>query len=89
MRLHGPDPVTGQPVCKNGPGSNSDFNNNFTFARVRMQRNRGMLGFAFRYEMIHFATQFLFDLTDPSGENQAFLNSTRQWTLSFEAGVLF
>ncbi len=39
--------------------------------------------------MIHFATQFLFDLTDPTGENQAILNGTRQWTLSFEAGLLF
>jgi len=84
----GNDPVTGQPTCTNG-GSAADFNNNFTFARVRVQRNRGMLGLAFRYEMIHIASQFLFDLTDPTSENQAFLNNTRQWTLSFEAGVSF
>jgi hypothetical protein len=85
----GPDPVTGQPSCTKGPGSSSDFNNDFTFARVRVQRNRGLVGMAFRYEMIHLAAQFLFDLTDPTSENQAFLNNTRQWTLSFEAGVFF
>ncbi len=85
----GPDPVTGQPSCTKGPGSSSDFNNNFTFARVRTERNRAMIGLAFRYEMIHLASQFLFDLTDPTSENQQFLNNTRQWTLSFEAGVFF
>ena len=56
---------------------------------MRTQRNRGLIGLQFRYEMMHFATQFLFDLTDPSGEGQQFLQSSRQWTLSFEVGVYF
>ncbi len=89
----GPDPVTGQPMCKNalpsGAPNNSDFNNDFVFAKVRTERNRGIVGLDFKYEMLHLAGQFLFDLTDPTAENQAFLQSTRQWTISLEAGVYF
>ncbi|HEY2364792.1 MAG TPA: hypothetical protein VGH87_00355 [Polyangiaceae bacterium] len=89
----GNDPVTGQPVCKNtlpsGAPNNGDFNNNFVFQKVRTERNRGIIGLQFRYEMMSFASQFLFDLTDPSAEGQQFLQSTRQWTLSFEVGVFF
>jgi hypothetical protein len=83
----------GEPVCKNtlpnGTPNNGDFNNNFVFSRVRTQRNRGLFGLQFRYEMLHFAGQFLFDLTDPTGEGQTFLQASRQWTLSFEVGVFF
>ncbi len=89
----GPDPVSGQPMCANklpnGAANNSDFNNNFIFEKVRTQRNRGIIGLQFRYEMFHFAGQFLFDLTDPSGEGQQFLQNTRQWTISLETGVFF
>ena len=89
----GVDQTTGQPVCTNklpnGQADNYDFNNNFTFDKVRVQRNRGTIGLDFRYEMLHFAGQFLFDLTDPTAENQTFLQNTRQWTISLEAGVYF
>lgn len=89
----GPDPVTGQPTCKNtlpsGAPNNADFNNNFTFAKVRTERNRGIVGLQFKYEMLHLAGQFLFDLTDPTAENQEFLQNARQWTISLEAGVFF
>ena len=89
----GPDPVTGQPTCNNsypnGAAANGDFNNNFVFNKVRTERNRGIVGLDFKYEMLHLAGQFLFDLTDPTGENQQFLNNTRQWTISLEAGVYF
>ena len=92
--FQGVDQTTGQPICKNNiPGTttpnNNDFNNDFTFEKVRTQRNRGIIGLDFRYEMLHFAGEFLFDLTDPTGENQQFLQNTRQWTLSFEAGLYF
>jgi hypothetical protein len=89
----GADPVTGQPMCKNtlpsGAPNNGDFNNNFVFQKVRTERNRGIIGLQFRYEVISFAGQFLFDLTDPTGEGQQFLQASRQWTLSFEVGVYF
>jgi hypothetical protein len=89
----GADPTTGQPMCNNklpnGQPNNSDFNNNFVFNKVRTERNRMLLGLTFRYEMIYAAGQFLFDLTDPTSEDQQFLQSTRQWTISFEAGVFF
>ncbi len=89
----GPNPTSGQPMCTNklpnGSVNNSDFNNLFIFSKVRTDRNRAIIGAAFRYEMIHVAGQFLFDLTDPTADNQGFLNSTRQWTISLEAGVFF
>jgi hypothetical protein len=89
----GNDPATGQPDCTNklpnGQANNSDFNNHFIFDKVRTTRNRGIIGLAFRYQWLHIAGQFLFDLTDPTADNQSFLNATRQWTLSLEAGVFF
>jgi len=89
----GADPTTGQPVCKNtlpsGAPNNGDFNNNIVFEKVRTERNRGIIGLNFRYEMMTLAGQILFDLTDPTGEGQQFLQPSRQWTLSFEVGVFF
>lgn len=89
----GPDPSTGSPVCanklSNGNDNNSDFNNNFIFQKVRTQRNRGIVGLTYRYEMLYLAGQFLIDLTDPTIEGQTYLQNERQWTLSFEAGAYF
>ncbi len=89
----GPDPVTGQPMCKNalpnGQPNNGDFNNNIVFGKVRTNRNRGIIGLAFHWEKVWFAGQFLMDLTEPTADNQAFLNPTRQWTISTELGVHF
>ena len=77
--------ANGQPNCS---GSSADFNNDAVFAKVRTDRHRGIIGLNYRYEVLYLAGQFLFDLTPPSDENPG-LNSTRQWTLSFEAGVFF
>lgn len=89
----GIDPVTGAPNCanrlSNGAAANGDFNNNFVFQKVRTQRNRGIVGVSFRYEMLYLAGQFLIDLTSPQGENQAFLQPDHQWTMSYELGVYF
>ncbi|MDB4993696.1 MAG: hypothetical protein JWM74_1128 [Myxococcaceae bacterium] len=88
----GPDPQSGAPTCRhklsNGADANADFNNNFTFEKVRTHRHRGIFGVSYRYEILFLASQFLIDLTPPDAENPG-LNSTRQWTLSFEAGVYF
>jgi hypothetical protein len=88
----GDDPVTGEKLCKhhlsNGAPNNGDFNNNVTFDKVRTHRNRGILGVNYRYELLYLATEFLIDLTAPNEENPG-LSDTRQWTISFEAGVFF
>jgi hypothetical protein len=91
----GNDPQTGAPICKNklqtpnGPvDNNGDFNNNITFERVRVQRHKGIAGINYRYEVLYLAGQFAIDLTPPSDENPG-LSDTRQWTMSFEAGVFF
>ena len=88
----GPDAQTGSPTCRhklsNGADANADFNNNFTFEKVRTHRHRGIFGVNYRYEILFLASQFLIDLTPPDAENPG-LTSTRQWTLSFEAGVYF
>ena len=88
----GSDPVTGSPRCRNklpsGADNNVDFTNSFTFQKVRVHRHRGILGFNYRYELIWLGSQFAFDITEPKDENP-FLVGNRQWTLSFEAGVVF
>jgi hypothetical protein len=88
----GADPVKGTPVCKNklstGADNNSDFNNNFTFEKVRIHRHRGMVGLNYRYEAIYLGSQFVFDLTNPADENPG-ITGDRQWTLSLEAGAHF
>jgi hypothetical protein len=88
----GADGNTGAPVCRNklsnGADANYDFNNNMSFAAVRVHRHRGILGLNYRYEILYLATQFLVDLVPPNDENPG-LGTTHQWTLSFEAGVYF
>jgi hypothetical protein len=90
--LDGADPVTGAPQCRNklpnGNDNNSDFSNSFTFQKVRVHRHRGLLGLNYRYELIWLGSQIAFDITDPKDENPLLVGS-RQWTLSFEAGVHF
>ncbi len=83
----------GEPICANNvPGTstpnNADFNNDSTFAQVRTDRHRGIIGLNYRYEVLYLAGQFLFDLTPPNDENPG-LVTTRQWTTSLEAGVYF
>jgi hypothetical protein len=82
----------GAPTCRNklssGADNNGDFANNFTFNKVRVHRNRGLLALNYRYEMIWIGSQVAFDLSDPKGENPDIVG-VRQWTLSFEGGVHF
>ena len=81
---------TGSPVCKNGGGSNGDFNNLTTFQKDRMQRWRWIAGLTYKYEVLYLAGQVAADLTDPSDENGNLgVSGYKQWTLSFEAGVSF
>lgn len=90
--VEGTDPVTGAPRCRNklpnGGDANTDFGNNFTFQKVRIHRNRGMVAFNYRYELVWLGSQFAFDINEPKDE-QSVLVGGRQWTLSFEAGVFF
>jgi hypothetical protein len=88
----GPNPESGAPVCRNklstGVDNNGDFNNNFTFDKVRVHRHRMSLGLSYRYDIFYLAGQTLFDLTSPDDENPG-LSSSRQWQLSFETGLFF
>lgn len=88
----GLDPVSGAPVCRNklpnGADASSDFANTFTFERVRVHRNRGMVGLNYRYDFMWLGSQFAFDISEPSEENPQLVGK-RQWTLSFEGGVHF
>ena len=88
----GPDPSTGAPRCHNklpnGTDNSVDFANSFTFEKVRVHRNRGLVGLNYRYELIWLGSQIAFDITEPKDENP-FLVGSRQWTLSFEGGVVF
>ena len=81
-------PNDGTPICK---GDNSDFNNDTTFNRARIQNWRGIIGLNYRYEVLYLATQFAWTLESPSNnENRNIgVDGAQQWTLSFEAGVSF
>lgn len=88
----GPNPQTGAPICRNklpnGQDANTDFGNNFTFEKVRVHRNKGMVAVHYRYELVWLGSQFAADISDPSDENPNLIGN-RQWTLSFEGGVFF
>lgn len=74
-----PDPVKiaknsgaydGQPVCAGTQGtarhSPLDFNNNVVFNNARLERQRGMIGLTYRYEMVALGMEFITDLVDPA-----------------------
>ncbi len=82
------DLPSGMPNCRNGGVSNFAFNEDTVFHNVRNQRDRGIIGINYRYEILYVAGQFLIDLVDPSSYD-AQLTGSRQWTLSFEGGVYF
>jgi hypothetical protein len=69
-----PNVYDGQPVCLNG-GSTEDFNNNIVFNPVRLERQRILLGLAYRYEMVVVSGQFLTD-TVPVADAQTGNNTT-------------
>lgn len=82
----------GDPVCLNGSGSNLDFNNTFVFDRVRLRRQRIVVGGHYRYEMAYIGFQYLTDLLDPSAANDDdpdLRGVPRQYTLSFSVGAFF
>jgi hypothetical protein len=60
----------GQPVCAgtNGGRNSSplDFNNNVVFNNARLERQRGMVGLSYRYEMVALGMAFITDLVDPA-----------------------
>jgi hypothetical protein len=86
----------GEPACANtvaGPNgkpvaNNSDFNNDMTFDAVRVTRERMIIGVNYRLELLYLASQILFDIPAPNSSD-ADLSTTRQWTMSLEAGVFF
>jgi hypothetical protein len=92
----GNSPVDGQPECRNtvtpkGTTTpvplNFDFNNNATFTKARLFRNRGIAGVNYRFEQLYVAGQFMIDVTDPNAQDQ--IVGGRQWTTVLEAGVFF
>lgn len=83
----------GQPVC-NG-GSAADFNNNSVFDRVRLERQRLLVGVNYRYEVVMIGAEFITDLLSPSDaqnndSDKALLDGEhRQWSLVLELGAAF
>ena len=92
-----PDPnktkYDGQPVC-NG-GSPLDFNNNVVFKKARLERQRLLFGFSYRYEMVMVGAQFATDIVDPAdaqnseADTDDLKGEDRQWTITLEAGAMF
>ncbi|MCL2823551.1 MAG: hypothetical protein FWD57_06130, partial [Polyangiaceae bacterium] len=80
----------GQPVCSNG-NAQLDFNNTVTFHEVRLQRQRIMAGFNFRYEMVSIGFQYLTDIVSPGKMNkQDNLDDVpMQYTISGHIGAIF
>ena len=86
-----PNNYSGRPVCKNGPGSDSDFNNTVAFDPVRLSRQRVMGGINYRWEMISVAVQYMTDVVKPSSmnKNSSLEDVPLQYTISGHLGVIF
>lgn len=83
----------GQPVCSD-KGTPLDFNNNIVFQNVRVQRQRLILGAAFRFETVFIGGQFMTDLVAPADvggrDNKEKLQGVpKQSTFAFEVGAHF
>jgi hypothetical protein len=87
--LMGATPNNGMPICQNSMAG-MDFNNDTTFAKARIHRWRWIAGLNYKFEILYLAAQFAMDLTNPSAENGVIgVDGSKQWTMSFEAGVSF
>jgi hypothetical protein len=96
----GGDPFfDGQPVC-NG-GVSADFNNTVVFDAVRLSRHRLIGGLQFRFQMVKFGAQLVYELGDPAEVNapearadgttpaNVFDGLKSQYTLAFDIGAQF
>ena len=73
-----------------GPIGAAAFNNLTTLSKDRMERWRGIAGLTYKYEILYLGGQFAMDLEEPSAENANLgVSGSKQWTMSFEAGVSF
>ena len=80
----------GEPGLHEAANSDAHFNNLSTFQKRRIHRWRGIAGLTYKYEILYLAGQFAMDLEDPSAENANLgVSGSKQWTMSFEAGVSF
>ncbi len=83
----------GQPVCVGG--SPLDFNNNVVFNKVRLERQRLLIGVNYNYEMVMIGGQFITDIVDPAdaqnsdADSEDLKGEDRQWTIVLEAGAMF
>ncbi len=83
----------GQPVCAGG--SPLDFNNNVVFNKVRLERQRLLIGVNYNYEMVMLGGQFITDIVDPAdaqnsdADSEDLKGEDRQWTIVLEAGAMF
>ena len=68
-----------------------DFNNTFVFDKVRLQRQRLILGANYRFEMISFGLQYLTDLKAPStvNDDEDLEGVPKQYTFSVQLGAMF
>lgn len=86
----------GQAVCTSpDPNAPLDFHNNVVFRRARLERNRLLVGFNYRYEIVTAGAQLITDLVSPeSSQNNAtdseiLEGEPRQWTFVLELGAHF
>ncbi len=84
-----PDPnkpgnYDGQPVCAGG--RTDDFNNNVVFSPVRLERQRLLLGLAYRYEMVMLGGEFITDIIPPSDAQVG--GNTTQVPANYAAGTV-
>jgi len=94
-----PDPNSPGTVCT---GSGFDYENNETFDKLRMTRQRLHLGLQLHYQVIMLTGAFAFDLIEPgdlsddapadvvgADGNVVSKGVGRQWTVAFNAGLHF
>jgi hypothetical protein len=82
----------GQPNCSGGRAA--DFNNTFTFDKVRFTRQRLIVGLSYRYEVVFLGAQFSTDIASPGDgggrDNSKYLkDEKKQNAFAFELGAFF
>ncbi len=96
-----PDPSRPTTTCS-PDHSGYDYENNATFVKLRMMRQRLNFGLQLHYQVVMLTGSFAFDVVDPqslsndaphdliqSDGNVASRGIGRQWTVSFNAGLQF
>ncbi len=90
------DDYDGYPDCDpSNPYSGADFDNNRSFGKARLERDRLLIGTTVRHEYLSLGVQYMVDLLLPEAaqndplDEQMLAGMPRQWAVAVDLGVVF